>query len=596
VFAQAPRTAKMVLEASRASALALVLSHLISAALPLAIAWLGKLIIDGVVLAMQTGAAADRDRVLMLVIAELGLMVVSAAMSRSAGLMRGLLGVKLGYLINIRILEKALTLDLAHFEDPVVYDLLQNARREASSRPLNVFMNTAGIVRDAITLASFGAVLAAFSPIIVLVLIATTIPSVLAEARLSQQAFQLFSWRAPEGRRMKYLEWLLTRDTTVKEVKLYGLGDLILERYRAFYQKFFGEERSLAVRRATWGFALGTLATLGFYGAYAWIVVRTVAGGLTLGEMTMYLTIFRQGQGSLRSILSALSKTYEDNLFMSNLFAFLDLPTRTPKLAAEVPQPAPITEGFVLEDVWFRYPGGRSWALEGVDLTIGPREKIAIIGDNGAGKTTLIKLLTGLYPPTKGVIRLDGRLLADYAPNELRARIGVVLQDYVRYQFDARDNVGLGAVDAMHDEARIDRAAERGGAKPVVDELADGWDTQLGRWFEGGVELSAGQWQKLAVSRAFMRDAPILVLDEPTASLDAEAEHALFERLRALADDKMAILISHRFSTVRMADRIVVLRAGKVEEEGSHDALLATEGRYAHLFRLQASGYLDAFN
>ena len=585
---------RLVLAANRPAAFGIVALGLLGAALPLAIAWLGKLIIDGVLHAMDTGAVADRDVVLRLVAAELCLMIFSAALGRGSALLRGLLGVKLGYLINIRILEKAMTLDLGHFEDPVVYDQLQNARREATSRPLNVFVNTTAVVRDVITLATFAAVLAAFSPLVVLILVAATVPSVLAEARLSQQAFQLFSWRAPEGRRMKYLEWLLTRDTTVKEVKLYGLGEMILTRYRGYYEKFFGEERGLAVRRASWGFGLGVLATVGFYGSYAWIVVRTVGGGLTLGEMTMYLTIFRQGQASLRSILSALGGTYEDNLFMSNLFAFLDLPVTAPRLPP-ADDPVTVETGFELEGLSFRYPGRREWALEDINLTIGPSDKVAIIGDNGAGKTTLIKLMTGLYQPTKGEIRLDGKPLADYAPQALRARVGVVLQDYVRYQFDAKDNVGLGAVDAMGDLDRIERAAEQGGAKSVVDELADGWDTQLGRWFEGGVELSSGQWQKLAVSRAFMRDAPILVLDEPTASLDAEAEYALFERLRSLTEGRMAILISHRFSTVRMADRIVVLRNGKIEEIGSHDDLLATGGRYAHLFNLQARGYLESF-
>ena len=585
----------------------------IGALVPLAIAWVGKLLVDAVLLAAKTGASEDAERALRMVGIEFGLMLLSGLLTRGTGLLRSLLGTRLAYRIQGQILEKALTLDLVHFETPSVYDKLQNARREASSRPLNLFVNAVDIAASAVTLASYGVLLFGFSPWTLLILLVATLPAFLAEARFSGEAFRLFTWRAPEGRKMRYLEMLLTRDSNAPEVKLYGLGPLLLERYRGYYQRFFSEDRSLAVRRAVWGFGLGVISTVALYGCYGWIVVRTVAGVLTLGDMTLYVTVFRQGQASLRSILRALGSTYEDNLFMSNLFSFLSMPTGPKAVRAmfdgevadapAIDAPPSTVEhgagqvrreerGFVLEQVSFRYPGVDKWALRSVDLQIGPQEKLAIVGDNGAGKSTLIKLLTGLYPVTDGEIRLDGVPLSDIDPAVLRARLGVVVQDFVQYEFTARENIGLGQPERIEDLVAIEAAARRGGAYDVLSGLPDGFETQLGRWFQSGQQLSRGNWQKVAVARAFMRDADILILDEPTAALDAEAEHALFERFRELTEDRMAILISHRFSTVRMADRIVVLGGGQIVELGTHDELMAAKGRYAHLFDLQASGLL----
>ncbi len=594
-FLQTPRVIRLVLEADAPAAIAIMALSFVAALLPLAVAYVGKLLIDGVLAASTSSDPEATQQVLLLVGLEFGLMTLVGLLGRATGLLRSLLGTKLGYLTNLRILNKAKTLDLVHFETPEVYDKLQNARREAGSRPLNLFVSTVDIVNNVVTLASYAFVLFTFSPWTLLILLAATLPAFIAEARFSGKAFRLFTWRAPEGRKMRYLELLLTRDSNAKEMMLFGLGDLLLKRYRTLYEKFFAEERSLAVRRAVWGFLLGTVSAAALYGCYAWVVTRTISGAQTLGDMTLYMAVFRQGQGSLRTILKAVGGTYEDNLFISNLFAFLNMPTSAddPNRPTQEMFKTPIERtGFELKKVSFRYPGRKDWVIRDLDLKIGPTESLAIVGENGAGKSTLIKLLAGLYAPTSGEILLDGRPLQSYPRPTLWRRFGVVLQDFVRYQFTARENVGLGLPEAMHDLERIEAAAAKGGADQTVETLPDGWDTQLGRWFEGGVELSMGNWQKVAVARAFMREADILVLDEPTAALDAEAEHALFARFRDLTDGRMALLISHRFSTVRMADRIAVLVDGKLDEIGTHEELMALDARYARLFSLQAEGYL----
>jgi ABC-type multidrug transport system fused ATPase/permease subunit len=581
--------ARLVFSLGRAGSILLLGIGLVRALIPISMAYVGKRIVDGAI-AAASGDGTLRDGVLGWVAIELGLAVLTAGLARAHGLIRIVLGARLGYGINQKLLEKAISLDLAHFESPAVYDKLQNARREATSRPLNLYVNAVEGLSGAVTLASLAAALFTFDARAVLILLFATIPLFVIEARYSGEAFRLFSWRAPDVRRMRYIEMLLTRDDYAKEVKLYGLGREMLSRYRALYERLFGQERSLALRRTSFTFVIGLLSTGAFYGCYAWIVADAVSGRITIGDMTLYIAVFRQGQGALRTILGAASSSYEDVLFMSNLFAFLSIPSARP----------PVTEPFVgderpgirLESVSFRYPGTERLALDGVTLQIAPGETVAIVGENGAGKTTLVKLLVGLYSPTSGTAALDGRPIGSWPPEDLRRRFAVVLQDFVRYQLTAAENVGLGDVARLADRDRIVRAAEQGGAREAIDTLPRGFDTQLGRWFDGGVELSAGDWQRVAVARAFMRDADILILDEPSASLDAEGEHALFERFGELTRGKTAILVSHRFSTVRMAQRIVVLAEGKIVESGTHDALMAAGGRYAHLFNLQAKGYL----
>jgi ATP-binding cassette subfamily B protein/ATP-binding cassette subfamily C protein len=590
-----PRVFQLVKDSSRGFAAGIVALLVGQAAIPAAMAWVGKLIVDAVVQAARTGSRADERRVVEYVLVEFGLMVVSTVLSRGQALLRDLMRASLGNHVNTLILEKAATLELRHFEDADTYDKMQNARREASVRPLSLVLELASLCQQLLILASYAALLARLSWWSTLVIVAASLPAFFAEARFSGESFRLNSWRAPEGRRQNYLEWILTRDSHVKEVKIFGLAPLVLGRYRALFDKFYSEDRRLALRKSAAGLVLGALSLLAFYASYLFMADRAAQARITLGDLTLYLVAFRQGQAAIQSALASIGSLYEDGLFVSNLFSYLDIPT-TGESARARPQAAAKGRSQLIEfrEVAFRYPGSDREALHSVNLRIEPGEKLALVGDNGAGKSTLIKLLLRLYDPTHGSILYGGVDLRDFDPRDLRDRIGVLFQDYVKYQFTALENVGLGEVRAIADRPRIDAAVERAGARTVVDELPHKLDTMLGGWFEEGHELSGGQWQKIALARAFMRDeAELLVLDEPTASLDAEAEHDLFLRLKALAADRSAILISHRFSTVRTADRIAVLQGGRIAELGSHEALLAKDGRYAHLFRLQASGYVS---
>ena len=559
---------------------------LLGAGIPLAIAWVGKAIVDAAV-------AHHRELTLRMVAVELGLVVAQAAILRALGLVRGLLGARLGLDINIRILEKALTLELRHSEDSDFYDRLTRARREASVRPISVVTESFQLVQNVLTLVGYAGLLVSFSPWAVLGLLLAALPATLAEMRFSQQAFRLRNWRSPDSRRLLYLEYVLANDDHAKEVKLFGLGPMLLKRYRSLGETFYREDRQLSLRRAGWSYGLSLVGTLTFYGCYAAVAVAAATGALTLGLMTLYVVAFRQGQQAFQSILTALGGMYEDNLYMSNLFEYLAIPTGRPAPLASLLSPAAgVERGIRFEDVGFRYPDAEGWALRHVSLFIPHGQSLALVGQNGAGKTTFIKLLTRLYVPTEGRILLDGVDLQAWDDAVLRGRLGVIFQDFNQYQFRFRENVGVGSVEHLEDAPRVQRAVEEGGASELLAGLPEGLETPLGRWFKDGTELSGGQWQKVALARAFMREeADILVLDEPTAALDAEAEHAIFQRFRELARGRTTLLISHRFSTVRMADRIVVIEHGQIVEQGTHEELMALGGRYAHLFALQAKGY-----
>ena len=589
-----PRTFQLVKDSSRAFAAGLVLLLLGQALLPASMAWVGKLIVDAVVKAARSGFADDRARVLRLVLFEFGLMVISTALSRGQALLRDLMRASLGNHVNTMILEKATTLELKHFEDAGFYDKMQNARREASVRPLSLVLEIASLLQQLIILASYAVLLARLSPWSVLIIVAASIPAFAAEARFSGQSFRLNSWRAPEGRRQNYLEWILTRDSHVKEVKLVGLGPLVLQRYRDLFTKFYTEDRALAMRKSLAGLLLGGLSLVAFYGSYLFMAIRAAAGAISLGDLTLYLNVFRQGQSAIQSVLSSIGSLYENGLFVSNLYEYLDIGTtgEAPRVQPALVAPRQLSQAIEFRKVSFQYPGSDKWVLRDVSLKLAPGEKMALVGDNGAGKSTLIKLLLRLYDPTEGAIFYGGVDLRDMDPRDLRDRIGVLFQDFVKYQFTAAENIGLGWVPSIADRPRIEQATDDGGARSVVDALPHKLDTMLGGWFEEGQELSGGQWQKIALARAFMRDSEVLILDEPTAALDAEAEHELFLKLQKLAKGRTALLISHRFSTVRQADRIAVLRDGHIEELGTHESLLAENGRYAHLFNLQAAGYV----
>jgi ATP-binding cassette, subfamily B, bacterial len=574
----------LVWRSAPAGVVALGVITIAAAALPPLVAYVGKLIIDAVL-------ARDGARAVRLVALELGAVVALAGCERLLALIRQLVGLRLGIDLNVRILEKAERLELRQFEDPEFYDKLTRARREASTRPLSLIQSNFQVVRHGLTLAGYVALLLRFSGWMALAVLIATIPAFAAEARFSGAAFRLRNWRSPDSRRLTYLEYVLGNDEHAKEVKLFGLAPLLLGRYKQLAETFFADDRRLAMRRALWGYALSLLSTIVFYGCYALIVGATVRGRLSLGDMTLYLVAFRQGQQSFQSVLSALGGMYEDTLYMSNLFDYFAIPT-------PVRQSAPVAalrteQGIRFEGVGFRYAGpDDKWALRNIDVFVPKGQSLALVGENGAGKTTFIKLLAGLYQPTEGRILLDGRDLRSWDEQALRERIGVIFQDFNEYQLALRENVAFGSVGHRDDELRVGRAVDQGGAREVVASLSGGLDTQLGRWFAGGIELSGGQWQKVALARAFMREeADILILDEPTAALDAAAEHAIFQRFRALAAGRTTILISHRFSTVRMADRILVIEAGRVVVDGNHAPRVAAGARDAHLFGLQAAGY-----
>ena len=590
VFRYGGRALGLVWTTNRRLTIALAILTLVAGLLPGAIAYVGKLIVDTVVLASQSSVEPHRWTTLRYVGLEAIAVMLLAASQRGLTVCQSLLRVLLGQRVNVLILEKALTLDLAHFEDSEFYDKMNQARNEASLRPLSLVTRTFGLIQNALSLVTYGGLLLKFSIWAVVVLFVAALPSFIAETRFAGQAFRLFGWRSPVTRQQHYLETLIAREDYAMEVQLYQLGPTMLQRYQNIFNQLYGEDRDLTIRRGFWGYLLGLLSTATFYAAYAWIVVETIFGRISLGDMTMYLMVFRQGQSTFTAALTSIGGMYEDNLYLSNLYEFLE--QDVPKPRGKATRGVMPGDGIRIENVSFTYPGGLKPVLNGITLHLKPGEKLAIVGENGSGKTTLIKLLTRLYTPDSGRILLDGLDLQEWDIEVLRRRIGVIFQNFVRYQFTVGENVGVGDVDHLEDKARWEVASQKGMARPFIDEMPEGFGTQLGRWFKGGQELSGGQWQKIALSRAFMRTgADILVLDEPTAAMDAEAEVQIFDHFRTITHNQMVVLISHRFSTVRMADKIVVMAGGELLEQGTHEELLQLGGRYARLFSIQAAGY-----
>ena len=584
---------QIVWSTSAALTVVLGLANLVAGVMPAAIAFVGQFIVDSVVTAVQqSGEVRDQARsdVLFYVLLEAGLVVVMTGAQRVNTVCQSILRVLLGNKVNVMILEKALTLELAHFEDSEYYDKLVRARREASSRPLSLVTKTFDVIKDFISLLAVGGLLFQFSPYAVLLLGLAGVPAFVAEARFSGEAFRIYRRRSAERRKQIYLEMVLTREDGVKEVKLLQLGKVFLQRYIDIFRRIYREDRSLVLRRGFWGYVLGLLASAAFYFAYGWVAFAAIATTITIGQMTMYVALFRQGQTAVTSSLTAINGMYEDNLYLSNLTEYLE--HQVPEPSGDKVAGPDSQDGIRFNNVSFYYPGSSRPALENIDLHIRPGESLAIVGENGSGKTTLIKLLTRLYSPTEGTITFEGLDLQDWDLATLRQKIGVIFQDFARYQLLVGENIGVGDIRHIEDEERIAEAADKGLAADFIEDLPAGYDTQLGTWFRAGSELSGGQWQKIALSRAFMRsEADVLILDEPTAAIDAKAEAEIFAHFRDLTANRISIIISHRFSTVRMADHIIVLDRAHVIEEGDHQSLLASAGQYARLFKLQAAGY-----
>lgn len=593
VFRYSAVAMRIVWDTSAPLMITMALTTLIVGLLPAAIASVGGLFVDAVAGALgSTGDAAEtaKSEALTFVFIEVGLVLLMTAAQQANTVCQAVLRVLLGNKINVMILEKALTLELAHFEDAEYYDKLVRARREASSRPLSLVTKTFDLLRNVISLVAIGAFLFQFSPYAVLLLSIAGVPAFIAEAKFSGEAFRVNKRRSAERRMQIYLEMVLTREDGVKEVKLLQLGKLFLQRYIDIFLAIYKEDRSLVLRRGVWGYGLGIIASGAFYFAYGWVGFAAIAGAITIGQMTMYIAQFRLGQGAVTSSLTSVNGMYEDNLYLSNLTEYLDheVPEQSgTMLAGPMPE-----DGIRFENVSFFYPGSNVPALDNVSLHITPGESLAIVGENGSGKTTLIKLLTRLYTPTQGQILLEGLPLQDWDIDTLRRKIGVIFQDFARYQLIVGENIGIGDADNLDSEDEIEIAAKKGMADEFVRDLPSGYKTQLGTWFKDGKELSGGQWQKVALSRAFMRNkADILILDEPTAAIDAKAEADIFAHFAELTANRISIIISHRFSTVRRADHIIVLEKARIMEQGSHEALLELGGQYATLFRLQAEGY-----
>ena len=599
LVAQLPLSLRWVWEAHRGGTFALCVVSLVMALLPAGMAWVGRSIIDGAVKAASTGTEVDRRAALMAIAIEFSLALVLVSGRRAQTYLRNLLRATLANLLNRRLLDKAQLLELTQFEDPKTYDLLQNAQRDAATRPLSLALATMMLVRSVITLLSLSALLWDIAWWSVIPLALSSVPEFFIETKLSGEAFALSTGRTQDSRRLTYLEWVLTRDTHVKEVKAYGLAPLLLARHKALFERFLAEDQKLAKKQFFLGALFAGLSSLSFYVCYAAVGYRAAMGLISVGDLTLSISAFRQGQGALEDVLASVAGMYEDSLYVSNLGAFFAIPTsaRVQRLLPARTLP-PGRFSIELENVSFRYPGRDTWALRELNLRIAPGEKLALVGENGAGKSTLIKLLLRLYEPTEGSIRFGGIDVRELDTEALRGRLGAVFQDFVRYQLSADENIALGDVTRLESREVIEAAAIDGGADEVIASLPRKGQTMLGTWFEDARELSGGQWQKLAIARSFMRlrseggdGADLLILDEPTAAIDAQAEFELFERFQKFTANRSAIIISHRFSTVRIADRIAVLEHGKLLELGSHDALLSANGQYAHLFRLQARGY-----
>jgi ATP-binding cassette subfamily B protein len=580
---------RMVWETSPPLTLATLFLRLLRALVPLATLYVSKLILDTVV-ALIRGKTANPHEIWTLVALEFGLALLGDLLGRAVTLCDSLLSDRFTNRISVRMMQHASRLDLTAFEDPVFYDKLEGARRQTTGR-LGLTSAILNMCQDFLSLLSLSAALIVFSPWLMLLLVAAVIPGFLGETHFATLSYSMLYRWTPQRRELDYLRLLGASNMSAKEVKIFGLGDYLAGRFERLSEGFYDENKSLAVKRAGVGALLNVVATAGYYGAYVVVLVRTLAGSLTVGDLTLLTGSFSRSRQYIERIFSGFNDISEQALFLTDLFEFFEMQPQIASTAGSIPAPRPCRSGFEFRNVSFAYPGSFRQVIRDVSFRLEPNEKLALIGENGAGKTTIVKLLARLYDPTGGKILLDGIDLREYGVEDLRQEIGVIFQDYVRYELLVKENIGFGKIDALSDRDRISTAVRKSLAQSLIERLPAGLDQMVGRRFEGGVDLSGGEWQKLALARAYMRDAQLLILDEPTATLDARAEYEVFLRFSDLTRGRMAVLISHRFSTVRMADRILVLADGKIQEEGTHADLVSLGGRYAELFELQAVGY-----
>ena len=595
-----PPYLKLVWQTSPGISVAQAVLRLVRALLPVAALYVGAKIIDEVVRLTQApspGATLEPwlasgmlQHIALLLALEFGLGMVSDILGRGISLLDALLSEKMSTTTSVRLMEHAASLDLEDFEDSEFQDRLERARMQAAGRT-GLMSQLFGQAQDIVTIVSFAAGLFVYAPWLIVLLAIALVPAFIGEAHFNAQSYWLNYHRAPERRELDYVRQVAASAETAKEVKIFGLNRFLVTRYLELATSFFRANRKIAVRRAAWGSVLTAVSTIAYYFAYAYIVWRTLHGDFSIGSLTFLAGSFLRLRGLLEQLLMGFSSVAGQALYLDDLFSFFEIRSEIVSPANPRAFPNPIREGFRFDDVGFRYPGAERWAVRKLSFHLKAGEVLALVGENGAGKTTLVKLLARLYDPDEGAILLDGHDLKEYDLFELRRNIGVIFQDFVRFHLTAADNIAVGSIDARADRERIVRAAERSLADQVIGKLPEGYEQLIGKRFKTGIDLSGGEWQKIAIARAYMRDAQVLILDEPTAALDARAEFEVFQRFKELSAGKTAVLISHRFSSVRMADRIVVLGDGRVEAAGTHAELLAQGGRYAELFELQAAGY-----